>query len=33
MELSTTLIVVLVIVFYGFSSIQILTEYERGVVL
>ncbi len=32
MELSPTLIVVLVIVFYAFSSIQILAEYERGVI-
>ena len=32
MELSPTLIVVLVIVFYVFSSIQILAEYERGVI-
>ncbi len=33
MKLSPTLIVVLVIVLYAFSSIQILTEYERSVVL
>ncbi len=32
MEISPTLIVVLVIVFYVFSSIQILAEYERGVI-
>ena len=32
MELSPTLIVVLVIVIYAFSSIQILAEYERGVI-
>ena len=32
MELSPILIVVLVIVFYAFSSIQILAEYERGVI-
>jgi regulator of protease activity HflC (stomatin/prohibitin superfamily) len=32
MELSPTLMVVLVIVFYVFSSIQILAEYERGVI-
>ena len=32
MELSPTLIVVLVIVFYAFSSIQVLAEYERGVI-
>ena len=32
MEIDATLIVVLVIVFYLFSSIQILAEYERGVI-
>ena len=32
MELSPTLLIVLVIVFYAFSSIQILAEYERGVI-
>ena len=32
MELSPTLMIVLVIVFYAFSSIQILAEYERGVI-
>jgi len=32
MELSPTLIVVLVIVLYAFSSIQVLAEYERGVI-
>ncbi len=32
MEISPTLIVVLVIVFYVFSSIKILAEYERGVI-
>ena len=32
MEIDPTLIVVLVIVFYVFSSIQILAEYERGVI-
>ena len=29
MELSPTLLILLVIVFYAFSSIQILSEYER----
>ena len=32
MELSPTLLVVLVIIIYAFSSIQILAEYERGVI-
>ena len=32
MELSPTLLILLVIVFYAFSSIQILSEYERGVI-
>ncbi len=32
MELSPTLLIVLVIVVYAFSSIQILAEYERGVI-
>ena len=32
MELSPTILVLLVIVLYAFSSIQILTEYERGVI-
>ena len=32
MELSPTLLVVLVIIIYAFSSIQILSEYERGVI-
>ena len=32
MELSPTLLIVLVIVIYAFSSIQILAEYERGVI-
>ncbi len=32
MEISPTLIVVVVIVFYVFSSIRILAEYERGVI-
>ena len=32
MELSPTLLIVLVIVFYAFSSIQVLAEYERGVI-
>ena len=32
MELSPTLMIVLVIIFYAFSSIQILAEYERGVI-
>jgi regulator of protease activity HflC (stomatin/prohibitin superfamily) len=32
MELSPTLLIVMVIVFYAFSSIQVLAEYERGVI-
>ncbi len=32
MELSPTLLIVLVIVVYAFSSIQVLAEYERGVI-
>ncbi len=32
MEISPTLIVLLLIVIYAFSSIQILAEYERGVI-
>jgi len=32
MELSPTLMVVIAILFYAFSSIQILPEYERGVI-
>ena len=32
MELTPTLMIVLVIVFYAFSSIQVLAEYERGVI-
>ena len=32
MELSPILMIVLVIVFYAFSSIQVLAEYERGVI-
>ena len=32
MELSPTLLIVIVIVFYAFSSIQVLAEYERGVI-
>ena len=32
MELSPMLMIVLVIVFYAFSSIQVLAEYERGVI-
>jgi regulator of protease activity HflC (stomatin/prohibitin superfamily) len=32
MELSPTLLILIVIVFYAFSSIQILAEYERGVI-
>ena len=32
MELSPTLLVMLAIAFYAFSSIQVLAEYERGVI-
>ena len=32
MEISPTLLIVLVIVFYALSSIQVLAEYERGVI-
>jgi len=32
MELSPTLMMLLIVVFYLFSSVQILAEYERGVV-
>jgi regulator of protease activity HflC (stomatin/prohibitin superfamily) len=32
MELSPTLILIMLVAFYLFSSVQILTEYERGVI-
>jgi regulator of protease activity HflC (stomatin/prohibitin superfamily) len=32
MELSPTLMVIIAILFYAFSSIQVLAEYERGVI-